>query len=137
MVSRDNWMFYPPIKHMIIGTTYVIVQLISITTPAITTCLMSILRKRLLFLALLNYFTKALMDLGKSNSFYTFITTLYRKWIRLESLMHFSKGFCKFISYLWAKGVIVCPSLNSSYMELTVNEDILVDVDTRSLWHTN
>ena len=88
---------------MIIGRTYVIVQLISITTPAITTCLMSILRKRLLFLALLNYFTKALMDLGKSNSFYTFITTLYRKWIRLESLMHFSKGFCKFISYLWAR----------------------------------
>ena len=66
-------MFYPPIKHMIIGTTYVIVQLISITTPAITTCLMSILRKRLLFLALLNYFTRALMDIEKSN-----IITMYR-----------------------------------------------------------
>ena len=72
-------MFYPPIKHMIIGTTYVIVQLISITTPAITTCLMSILGKRLLILALINYFTRALMDLEKSNIFYIVITTLYRK----------------------------------------------------------
>ena len=52
---------------------YVIVQLISITTPAITTCLMSILGKRLLILALLNYFTRALMDLEKSN-----IITMYR-----------------------------------------------------------
>ena len=66
-------MCYPPIKHMIIGSTYVIVQLISITTPAITTCLMSILGKRLLILALLNYFTRALMDLEKSN-----IITMYR-----------------------------------------------------------
>ena len=71
-------MCYPPIKHMIIGSTYVIVQLISITTPAITTCLMSILGKRLLILALLNYFTRAFIDLDKSNIFYIFIATLYR-----------------------------------------------------------
>ena len=63
---------------MIIGSTYVIVQLISITTPAITTCLMSILGKRLLILALLNYFARALMDLEESNIFYIFITTLHR-----------------------------------------------------------
>ena len=88
-------MCYPPIKHMIIGSTYVIVQLISITTPAITTCLMSILGKRLLILALLNYFTRALMDLEKSN-----IITMYRNEPYKRS---FSKGFCKFISYLWAR----------------------------------
>ena len=95
-------MCYPPIKHMIIGSTYVIVQLISITTPAITTCLMSILGKRLLILALINYFTRALMDLEKSNIFYIVLATLYSKWIGLDSLIQFSK-FCKFICYLCAK----------------------------------
>ena len=79
----------PPIKHMIIGSTYVIVQLISITTPAITTCLMSILGKRLLILALLNYFTRALIDLDKSNIFYTFITTLYRNENRVRQFSAF------------------------------------------------
>ena len=56
-------MCYLPIKHMIIGWTYVIVQLISITTPAITTCLMSILGKRLLILALLSYVTRAILTI--------------------------------------------------------------------------
>ena len=74
---------------MIIGSTYVIVQLISITTPAITTCLMSILGKRLLILALLNYFTGALIDLDKSNIFYTFITTLYRNENRVRQFSAF------------------------------------------------
>ena len=74
---------------MIIGSTYVIVQLISITTPAITTCLMSILGKRLLILALLNYFDGAFLDLDKSNIFYTFITILYRNENRVTQFSAF------------------------------------------------
>ena len=74
---------------MIIGSTYVIVQLISITTPAITTCLMSILGKRLLILALLIYFDGAFLDLDKSNIFYTLITILYRNENRVTQFSAF------------------------------------------------